>query len=260
MMAKVVRSVLAGLLVGVGSAACVSVEYGIELEEDLSGTMDFSVAFDPDQMAYAMASMQRTFQGTGGAPTEEELEAARKDVTAQLENQQEEVDLDDIRQEASEDLPEGVEFVDAAQSDDGLRTEVTFRFDHLRRLSEMEVTPEADTADSGSSPTVRPFSGLTFQDEGDTFLLTNTPVDPLEQARSEGSPMQGMESQMKMMAQSMGKQFSGPMVTFSLTAPFEVVEHNATRVDGETLYWEYGLDSFMEQDEPGSIRVRYRKP
>lgn len=259
-MTKIVRSLLAGLLVAAGSAGCVSMEYGIELEEDLSGTMDFSVAFDPDQMAYAMASMQRTFQGKEGEPTQEELEAARKDVMAQLENQQEEVDLEEIRQEAREDLPEGVEFVDAAQSDDGLRTEVTFRFDHLRRLSEMQITPEADTGAASSSHTVRPFSGLTFQDEGDTFLLTNTPVDPLEQAESEGSPMQGMASQMKMMMQSMGKQFSGPMVTFSLTAPFEVVEHNATRSEGETLYWEYGLDSFMQPGEPGTIRVRYRKP
>ena len=259
MMTKILRSALVGLVVAFGSAACISVEYGLELDEDLSGTMGFSVAFDPDQMAYVMASMQRTFQGKEGEPTQEEIEAARKDVMAQLESQQEEVDLEDIRQEASEDLPEGVEFVEAAQSDDGLRTEVTFRFDHLRRLSEMEITPEADTA-AGAGTRVRPFSGLTFQDEGDSFLLTNTPVDPLEQARSEGSPVQGMASQMKMMMQSVGENFSGPMVTFSLTAPFEVVEHNATRVDGETLYWEYGLDSFMEQDEPTSIRVRYRKP
>ena len=180
---------------------------------------------------------------------------------SEIESERDDFDLADIRQEAQEDLPEGVELVDAAQSDDGLRTDLTFRFDHIRRLGEMEITPEQDTAGGGGSPSLQPFSGLSFTEEGDTFVLENTPVDPLAEAGSEDSPLAGEMAQIKMMMQSMGGSYSGPMVTFSLTAPFEVVEHNATRVEGSTLYWEYGLESFMSGGEsPGPIRVEYRKP
>lgn len=260
MMSKITRYALSGLMAGALASACVSMDYGIELASDLSGTMDFAVSFDVDQMAYSMAVMQRMFQGEEGEPSSEEVRAAREEVLAELENQREQIDLTDIREEAREDLPEGVELVDAVQSEDGLRTALTFRFDHVRRLADMEISPELDSASASPTPAIEPFGGLTFRDDGDTFLLSNTPVDPLEQAESAGSPVQDMAPQMKMMIQSMSHTFSGPMVTFSVKAPFEVVEHNATRVDGQTLYWEYDLDSFLDQEEPGSIRVRFRKP
>lgn len=260
MITKSARFALAGVVCTVLSVGCVNVEYGVELERDLSGTMDFSVTLDVDQMAYSMAMMQRMFQGEEGEPTDEEIETAREEVRAELQSQRDEFDLEDVREEAREDLPEGVELVDAAQSDDGLRTELTFGFDHLRRLSDMEISPESDTAGAGSVPTIEPFGGLTFRDEGDTFVLTNSPLNPMEQAESEGSPVQGMAPQMKMMMRSMSGTVSGPMVTFFVKAPFDVVEHNATRVSGNTLYWEYGLDSFLDEEAPSSIRVTFRKP
>lgn len=260
MIIKSARLALLGILCAALSASCVSMEYGVELDRDLSGTLDFSVTMDVDQMAYSTAMMQRMFQGKEGEPTEEEIQAAREEVRAELQSQREEFELEDVRRKAREDLPEGVELVDARQSEDGLQTELTFEFDHVRRLSEMEISAEADTADASSVPSVEPFGGLQFRDEGDTFTLTNTPVNPMEQAQSEGSPVQGMAPQMKMMMRSMSGAFSGPMVTFFVTAPFEVVEHNATRVSGNTLYWEYGLETFLEEEQPAPIRAKFRKP
>lgn len=259
------RTVVASLAAVVLSAGCVQVEYGIDLEEDLSGTMELSLALDVEQMAYGMAMAQRSFGGEEGAPTSEEIAAAREQILADMERERDDFDVATIRREASEDLPEGVELTDASQSDDGLETRLRFRFDHVRRLGEMSISPGggagADTAGADTlGPTVEPFGGLAFRDEGDSYLLTNDPVDPVAQAREDGGHPPGMADQMSRMMQEMGGGSEEPMVSFWLDVPFEVLEHNATRAEGQRLYWEYGLDSFVADSTPSGIRVRFRKP
>ena len=49
----------------------------------------------------------------------------------------------------------------------------------------------------------------------------------------------------------------GLRIAFRIEAPFAVVEHNATRVDGRALYWEYDVSSL--DSGPQGIFVRYRK-
>lgn len=257
-------AVLAPVLLAVG---CVNVEYGIRLDEDLSGTMELAVGLNVDQMAYGMAMMQRSFAGEQGTPTDEEVAEARERILADLERERDDFDVESIRREASEDLPEGIELVDATQSADGMETRVRFRFDHVRRLEEMAISPDRDeaagpegAADADSAHEVRPFSGLVLRDEGDTWLLRNDPVDPVAQARAHGAQPAGTGEQVTEMMEAMGGAGSKPFVRFYLELPSEPVEHNATRVEGRTLYWEYGLDSFAADSAPPGIRARFRKP
>ena len=64
------------------------------------------------------------------------------------------------------------------------------------------------------------------------------------------------------MMKQMEALFKGLRVAFKITAPFEVVEHNAHRKTGNTLIWEYDLATMQkltpEQAKQG-IKVRYRK-
>ena len=54
----------------------------------------------------------------------------------------------------------------------------------------------------------------------------------------------------------------GLRVAFKITAPFEVLEHNAHRKTGNMLIWEYDFATMQkltpEQSKQG-IKVRYRK-
>ena len=53
-------------------------------------------------------------------------------------------------------------------------------------------------------------------------------------------------------------------VAYRITAPFTVVSHNASRREGNTLIWEYDLESFEKmaaekRADAGQVRVTYRK-
>ena len=63
------------------------------------------------------------------------------------------------------------------------------------------------------------------------------------------------------MAAFYARVIAGLRVAFRIDAPFEVVEHNATAVEGGTLIWEYDSEALTTAaaQAPQQIRVRYRK-
>ena len=56
--------------------------------------------------------------------------------------------------------------------------------------------------------------------------------------------------------------FKGLRLAFRIDSPFEVVEHNATRKEGQALLWKYDLKTLSkmtpEQMSKG-VRVRFKK-
>lgn len=234
-----------------GPTACVDIEYGLALERDLSGTATLDVDLDLERMAYVSAKMQRMFSGAEGEPTEEEIEAARQQLLEELEDQ-EDFTEEGIREEIEGDLPEGMELLAVEADDEGLERHVMIRFafDHVDRLSEVDVGPGEQDA-----PGAEPFGDLKVVDEGETILITNAPMNPMTEAREQAQgSMPGMEG-------LIGQAFEGLRVAFSIEAPFEVEEHNATRVDGKTLWWEYDFPTLaaMDGETPDHILVRYRR-
>lgn len=236
-----------------GTTACVDVEYGLALERDLSGTATLDLDLDLERMAYVSASMQKMFAGGEGEPTEEELEAARQQLLEEMEDQ-EEFNEEGLRGEIEGDLPEGMELLEVETDDEGLRRRVMIRFafDHVDRLTDVDVGP-GDEEDE--APESRPFGDLEVIDQGETILITNAPMNPMAEARDQAQGgMPGMEGMI-------ARAFEGLRVAFSIRAPFDAVEHNATRVDGETLWWEYDFAMLAGSDgeSPDPIMVRYRK-
>ncbi len=47
------------------AVGCMQVDYGIVLEDDLSGTTDLDMTIDLDRIAYSAAMIQAAFEGTG---------------------------------------------------------------------------------------------------------------------------------------------------------------------------------------------------
>lgn len=242
-----------------GTTACIDMEYGLALERDLSGTATLDLNIDLERMAYVSAKMQKMFSGAEGEPTEEEIEDARQRL---LEEMEEEEDLTEegLRDEIEGDLPEGVELLEVEADDEGLerRVLVRFAFDHVDRLQEMNVASDDEAgseAEAGGQAGAEPFGDLEVVDEGETLLVTNAPLNPMAEAREQ------MQGGMPGMEEMIAEAFEGLRVAFSIQAPFEIVEHNATRVDGRTLWWEFDFASLAQEGGgvPDHIMVRYRK-
>jgi len=227
---------------------CVQVEYGIVLEDDLSGTADLDVTVDLDRVAYSFAMMQAAFEGTGEPPTDEEVKEARDRILPEI-DADEDFDADEMRSEIEPDLPDGMKLLYVDEVRDELRRTVRigFAFDHVDRLREYEMRDHDEDYVLGVDRS-RPFEGLEVIERGNEIIVRNDPIDPIEDMSD--SPMVS-----ERMIDNMMKDLS---VTFRLETPFEVVEHNATRRDGRTLIWVFDFER-LKQDEPAGIYARLKR-
>jgi hypothetical protein len=234
-------------------SACSQIEYSIALEEDLSGTAALDMSIDMEQMAYVLASMTKAFTGDTMPVSDEELASARDELMAEMDK--DDWDEEDALQSAREDMPDGVEMIEFSNSRDGMKQRFSVRlaFDHISKLNEVAIDPDDATGAEGGAAgaDTQPFGGLEVVEEGNTIVLRNDPLDPIaDQVEDASGQMPGMEG----MLESALAEFS---VVFRIEAPFDVVEHNATRQEGNALIWEYDASN-LEGGSPG-VFVRYER-
>ena len=231
------------------AVGCIQVDYGIVLEDDLSGTTDLDMTIDLDRIAYSAAMIQAAFEGTGEPPTEEQIEAARDKILSEMDSD-EDFDEDKMRAEIEEDLPEGMTLRYAKQERDELKQMVRlgFAFDHVDRLREFEMRDDDEDDHVPGVEHSRPFENLEIIERGNEVIVRNDPIDPIDDMSD--NPMVS-----ERMIDNMMKDLS---VTFRLETPFDVLEHNATRKDGRTLIWVFDYER-LKQDEPAGIYARLRR-
>ncbi len=230
-----------------GSTGCFQVQYDLTLDSDLAGTVSMLMTIDMDRMAVTMATAQRAMTGQEGPPTEEEIEAARAELLRQMEEGV--LEKENITEELTGELPEGFELIDARQEQDGLRTSVAIdlAFDHVRRLGEMDDAPGEPGGDD-----ILPFGGFEVVEEGNTLVIRDTePFNPMDEVEENAGGFLDDDEMIREM-------FSDLRIAFTLTAPFEVIEHNATSQDGSKLSWVYDYET-LTAGAPEGIYVRYRK-
>lgn len=237
---------LAALFAVLTVPACFQIDYGLVLERDLSGRADLDVTVDLEGMAYGLARFQRGMQGMEGPPTPEEVEAARAELRSEMETGA--LREENLLEQVAADLPEGVEVIEARQRREGMRlaVELALRFDHVGRLQRMDVA-----SDGGGGSDSRPFGGLQVVEEGSTLVLRNEPIDPLTRAEQNAGMITDGEGLIDAMFREM-------RITFSVRAPFEIVDHNATRREGDRLIWIYDYEA-MKSGGPQQIYARYRR-
>jgi hypothetical protein len=247
------------VLVGVALATtgCLDVEESITFNRDMSGRAGFAMNVDAEPLVPLMASMQRQMAGKSGAPTAADLAAAR---AAMLKDANPQADFEKDKREMAEHLPAGVKLLSATMQANGLKTAVDakFSFENAAALGQILFDQGDKDQDGPGNPISQPFDGLQIVDEGQTLLITSHVLDPAASAKNQAQQMP--------MDPAMQKQFaallSGMHVAFRLTAPFTIVEQNATRREGNTLIWEFDaahLQSMTPAQLSQGIRVRYRK-
>jgi hypothetical protein len=240
---------------------CFDIEQTLTLERNLSGQAGFSMKVDMEPMVVFMTQMQREMEGKKGPPTEAELAKARKERQSSSKSSTP-ADFEKEKKEMASKLPKGVTLVDAKFQDEGLKMTAlaTFAFDNASKLAQIELPDKSGPGGGGPggppNPAETPFGGLQVTDEGKTILVTSPVKNPAADTQAPGAaPDPAMMKQIEGM-------FKGLRVAFKITAPFDIVEHNAHRKEGNTLVWEYNMASIQkltpDQLKQG-IKVRYRK-
>jgi hypothetical protein len=258
------RTALPGLAVLVGLLSlllggCFDVEQSLVLEKDLSGQAGFSMTVNMEPMVLMMVRMQHQMGGKEGEPTAAEIEQAKKDFLAS--KKENGPDPEAQKAKLAKSLPPGVKLLDSSFQDDGLKLHVhfTFGFDDLAKLQKIKLpSKEEENGQPGSkNPFDTPFGELQISRQGNTLLLTTKPTDPLhEQEEQMGGGQVTPE-----MKQQMEEAFKGLRVAWKIQTPFEVLESNATRHEGNTQIWEYTLDTFEKmtaQQRAEGIRLKLK--
>ena len=239
------------LIAGVAwfAAGCMQFEYGITLEEDMSGTADVDLAIDLDRVAYMAAYVQNAFGGEGGEPSAEQIEEAREELLQGM-DEDDDFSVESMRAEIEPDLPEGVALVFANVNREELLTTVNMRFafDHVDKLKEIRLDDDDEGDDEGAPVDSEPFENLEIIEEGDQIIIRSEPINPME----EMGEMPWVSDEM------VEKLLEGFSVTFSITSPFKVEEHNATRKKGKTLVWEFNLET-LKSGEATGIYARLKR-
>ena len=246
---------LRGILVaGVAwfAAGCMQFDYGITLEDDLSGTADVDLAIDLDRVAYMSAYIQNAFGGEGGEPSAEQIKEAREEILAEV-DEDEDFSVESMRAEIEPDLPDGVVLLYANVDRDELLTTVNMRFafDHVDKLKEIRLDDDDDGEGSGAPVDSEPFENLEIIEDGDEIIIRSEPINPMQEIDEMGE-MPFVSDEM------IEKLLQGFSVTFSITSPFKVEEHNATRKDGKTLVWEFNLET-LKSGEATGIHARLKR-
>jgi hypothetical protein len=249
---------------GLLTAGCFDIEQTLNLEKDMSGKAGFTMKVDMEPMVVFMTRMQREMQGKTGEPTKEELDAARKEMLASKKSETK-GDFEKDRKELQSKLPKGVTLLDSSFKEDGLKIAANFLFgfDNVSKLNQIQFPKKQEEGQQagppgGENPVESPFDGLQVVDEGKTILVTSPTENPIADQKEQAAQMD-LDPDAK---KQMEEMFKGLRVAFKITAPFEVVEHNAHRKEGNTLIWEYDIKS-LEKMKPEQlaqgVRVRYKK-
>jgi hypothetical protein len=242
------------------TAGCFEIDQSIVLNKDMSGTADFHLGVDLEPMVVVMAQFAREMDGKTGPLTAAELKKAKADFKKSSKTSEGEKPS---RGEIEKSLPPGVKLLDfsATEREFGVDSKFKFGFDKLSSLVGVKLPSK-----QGGDPTQKnvidsPFEGMEVIDKGKTFTIRTKPQNPTESVKeqAEGAPKLDAETE-KLVKTA----FSKMRVSYRITAPFEVVSHNATRVEGKTLVWEYTMESFEKMAAKGNaddaqVRVTFKK-
>jgi hypothetical protein len=203
-----------------------------------------------------MFKMQREMKDQKGEATAAEIAQARKEFLASGKK----TGTTPSQAEIEKKLPPGIKLLSHSVKEDGLKmtAKINLAFDHVSKLSEVDLkTGKQAAAGPGGNPFEKPFP-LTVKDEGSTLLLTMEATNPAAEQKEQTGQMKMSPDEMKIIEEA----FKTLRVAFRIDSALPVVEHNATRKEGQTLYWEYDLKTLNKmtpQQRLEGVKLRLKK-
>lgn len=232
-------------------SSCFEIEQTVNLKPDMSGEAGVTIGVDFEPMVLIGAMMKRSMEGLEGPPTAEELAAARKDFLEK--STRESKSKTEAGEQIAAEMPEGLKLLDFAVQEEDLRIRTNFRFafDKLSRLTELAL-PQTSEDPTRQNVIDEPFAGLDITETPELLTLRTTPKNPAEAVEGQTEGSVEMDQETEALFEDAMKNLR---VAWRITAPFPVVSHNATRVEGQTLIWEYDYQSFKKMDAAGVKQV-----
>lgn len=239
-------------------AGCFEIEQSIDLQNDLSGTAGFHLDVDAEPLIAVMAQFAREMEGKTGPATAEELAKAKADFRKAKSRSTGEVSRAEI--EAS--LPEGVTLIDHAitERELGMASDFRFGFERLSQLVGVRLPSQ------GSDPMETrvidsPFEALEVSEAPGTITIRAKAQNPAQSVREHARNAPKLQAATERLVRDA---FGRMRVTYRITAPFAVVSHNATRREGNTLIWQYDMETFERMQkskrlDDAQLRVTYRR-
>lgn len=193
---------------------CIKVDQTLTLNKDGSGILDIHYGMSEQAIAQleAMEKMGQAMAESGG-------EAIDMDSDAPFD-----LDFDEakVREEFESKGLEGVELVSAkSKTADGWRfMELQLSFDNLAALKQTDFFDDSELS-------------LTQDAEGNYVLV---------QRSTDSEAVGEMEDMDPQMLQQMAAMFAGMQIANRFVVPTEIVETNATAVDGRAAAWIYDIE------------------
>ncbi|MDQ3283973.1 MAG: hypothetical protein M3Q69_21420 [Acidobacteriota bacterium] len=237
---------------------CFEIEQSIDLKTDLSGQAGFHLGVDLEPLVVVMAQFGRAMEGKEGPLTAEELAKAKAEFKRSSKSSKNEMTRKDIQ----DALPEGVTLVDygVKEQDFAIASDFRFAFAKLSHLVGVKL-PSKNSDPAHKNVIDSPFEGIELSESGNTITLRTKPQNPVESVKEQASEAPKLDAATEKLVREAFRKMS---VTYRITAPFEVVSTNATRREGNTLVWEYNIDTFDEMAkskrvDDAQLRVTYRR-
>jgi hypothetical protein len=251
-------------------SACFEIKQDIVVDRNLAGSADLQINIDFEPMVMIMGHLERErlvreMEGKERLVTEEEvakeLAKFRGEFMKELQREQSApIDLAEVNAE----MPEGVKVVAANLTVNELKmtTRFNFNFGSLSLLTDLKLPSKPRANPTHNNVLESPFQGLEVIEKGDIITIRSRPRSPADDVEKWAEADVGWPNDpetKKMMKDA----FKTLGFTFRITAPFEIVSHNAQRKEGKTLVWVYDLERFekmttTEADDLG-IHVTYRR-
>jgi len=242
-------------------AGCFEIEQNIELKKDLSGTANFHLGVDLEPMVMVMAQFGKEMSGKSGPLTAAELAKAKADFKKSSKTTSS--GKEPTRAEIEKDLPEGVTLIDYAvkEQEFGMASDFKYGFDKLSSLVGVKLPSKKGGDPTSKNVIDTPFQGLEVSEKGNTITIRTKPQNPAEAVKEQAADAPKLDPATEKMVRDA---FSKMKVAYRITAPFEIVSHNATRREGNTLIWEYNLETFeamakAKKLDDAQVRVTYRR-
>lgn len=239
---------------------CFEIEQKIDLKKDLSGTADFHLGVDFEPMIVVMANFGRQMEGKSGLATEAEIAKAKADFKK---SEKKSESKEPSREEIEKSLPEGVKLISYGVKDQdfGIATDFKFGFDKLSQLVGVKLPSKGEGDPTKKNVIDTPFEGLEVSEKGDTITIRTKPQNPTEAVKEQAADAPKLDAETEQLVKDA---FGKMRVAYRISAPFTVVSHNATRREGNTLIWEYTLESFEKMEKSKKlddlgVRVTYRR-
>ncbi len=192
---------------------CIKVDQTLTLNKDGSGVLDIRYGMSEQAIAQleAMEKMGEAMQESGGEPIDMEADTPF------------DLDFDEaqVRQDFDSQGLEGVKLLSAtSETTDGWRyMNLKLNFDNLEALKQTDFFDDSELS-------------LSKDAEGN-YVLTQRSTDG-----EAGGDMDDMDPQM---LEQMATMFAGMRIANRFVVPTEIIETNATAVDGRSAAWVYDI-------------------